>query len=274
MDADADTSVGVPDVRSVPLSSQTHASTSISVQEYGPALTKRVAKAIAPTRTVASRYSRDGDWIVVTSPTFRLATETLHPAVLNIGSIEDLWGKCNLTFSVRDFAAAAQPISASPGLLSSTDALLGISPVVESRLATMFAEARHAWFEDGVESEFSRAFSTLIHTYGDTAVSAVETLLSSPSINTEVAIEAEHELGELDHPPSLRYRRSLLERLLVTARSVRLRHGAAAGLASMDDPASLAAVSAAYAHEANQRLRQYLQLVVEQLERTRACRSS
>jgi HEAT repeat protein len=138
----------------------------------------------------------------------------------------------------------------------------------------MFAEARHTWFEDGVESEFSRAFSTLVHLYGNTAVSAAESLLSSPSTNIEVGIEAAHGLGEIDHPRSLRYRRSLLERLLLTAPSVRLRHGAAAGLASMDDPSSLPAVSEAYACESNQRLRQYLQLVVEQLERTRACRTS
>jgi hypothetical protein len=174
---------------------------------------------------------------------------------------------------VLSVATAAQSLSKVVGLFNSTDALLGIAPVVESKLASAFAEARHAWFEDGVESEFSRTFSTLIHTYSDMAVSAAETILSSPATNIEVAIEAAHTLGEVDHPASLHYRRSLLEKLL-TARSVRLRHGAAAGLASMDDPASLPAVSEAYAREANQRLRQYLQLVVEQLERTRACRIS
>jgi len=272
--ADADTSIVVADVGIVPLSSQTRISTFGPLQDYGAALTKRIAEAITPTRAVTCRYSPGADWLIVTSPTLRLATEAFHPVALNVDNIATAWNTCSMTFSVLDFAAAAQPLTLAQGLFNSTDALLGISPVVEARLADVFAEARHVWFEDGIESEFSRAFSTLIHTYGDTAVSAAETLLSSPSTNIEVAIEAAHALGEVDHLPSLRYRRSLLEKLLLTAPSVRLRHGAAAGLASMDDPSSLPAVTEAYDRESNQRLRQYLQLVVDQLERTRACRIS
>jgi len=271
--ADADTSVIVANVGKMPLAAQTHTSAFAPLHDYGAALAKRRAAAIAPTRTVACRYSTDADWLIFVSPTLRLVTEAFHPAVINIGSIDGAWHACNMTYSVLGFDAAAQRFSMEPGLLNSTDAVLGISPVLESRLANMFVEARHAWFEDGIESEFARAFSTLIHAYGDTAVSAAETLLASPT-NIEVAIEAAHSLGEIDHPPSLRYRRSLLERLLLTAPSVRLRHGAAAGLASIDDPSSLTVVSEAYARESNRRLRQYLQLVVEQLERTRACRTS
>lgn len=269
-----DTSVAVADVGRVPLSAQTHTSTFASRQAYGAGLTKRIAEAIAPTRAVACRYSTDADWVIVASPTLRLATEALHPAVLNIGNIETLWDECKMAYSVIDLAASAQPFDLTPGILNSTDALRGISPIVESKVADLFTEAQQAWFEDGVESDFSRGFSTLVHLFGDTAVAAAQILFSSPSTKIEVAIEAAHGLGEIDHTPSLRYRRSLLELLVLTAASVRLRHGAAAGLASMDDPSSLPAMYEAYARESNQRLRQYLQLVVEQLERTRACLTS
>jgi hypothetical protein len=271
MAADADTSVVVSDVE---LPALPYASMFTPPSAYGAALMQRIGEPIVPTRTVTCRYSTGADWLTVVSPTLRLATEALHPEVLNIGNIESLWNSCNMTFRMVELAAAAQPFDMAPGILNSTDAYLGISPVVESKVAEVFAEARHSWFEDGMESEFSRAFSTLIHLYGDTAVAAVETLLTSPATNVEVAIEAAHGLGEVDHPPSLRYRRGLLERLLLSSHSVRLRHGAAAGLASLDDPSSLSVVSEAYAREGNQRLRQFLQLVVEQLERTRACLSS
>jgi hypothetical protein len=272
MVVDSDTSTVYAGAES--LSPHAHAGAYIPFLDYRAELAKHSAGAIVPTRTITCRYSAGGDWLVVASPTLRLAGASVHSEVLNIGSIESLWDSCNMTYRVLELAAAAQPFNMAPGLLNSTDADLGISPVVESSLAELFSEARHAWFEDGVESEFSRTFSTLVHTYGDAAVSAAQSLLLSPSTNVEVAIEAAHTLGEIDHPPSLRYRRSLLERLLLTASSVRLRHGAAAGLASMDDPSSLPVVSEAYTREDNQRLRQYLQRVVEQLERTRACPTS
>jgi hypothetical protein len=269
--ADADTSVVITDVG---LPAQPYASMFAPLSAYGAEFVKYVEEPVVPTRTVTCRYSTEADWLIVVSPTLRLTTEMVHPEVLNIGRIESLWNSCSTTFRIVELTAAAQPFDMPPGILNSTDAYLGISPVVEAKLAELFAQARHSWFEDGVESEFSRAFSTLIHLYGDTAVSAVETFLSSPVTNVEVTIEAAHSLGEVEHPPSLRYRRSLLERLLLSTHSVRLRHGAAAGLASLDDPSSLPVVSEAHARERNQRLRQFLQLVVEQLERTRACLSS
>ena len=174
---------------------------------------------------------------------------------------------------VIGLAVGAEPIAALPGLLSSTDVRLGRPRLVESKLGDAVARAGEEWFEDGVESRFARALSMLLHGYRDTAVAAVETFLRTPDSNIEVAVEAAQWLGEADHPTSHHYRRTVLENLL-RAPSARLRHGAAAGLASMNDPASLPSLLDARDHETNRRLGRYLQLVVDQVERTRACPSS
>lgn len=165
---------------------------------------------------------------------------------------------------------AVMSITGLPPILNSTDPELGASRMIRGQLAEAAGLAREEWFEDGVESRFSRTLSSLLHAYSDGAIAAVETLVGSPSTNVEVAVEAAKWLGEVDHEATKLYRRTLLEKML-NAPSVRLRHGAAAGLASMDDPDSLDALRGALDREPNRRLRGYLQLVANQLERTRAC---
>jgi hypothetical protein len=175
---------------------------------------------------------------------------------------------------VNLMAACAEPAALFGDTLSSTDPTAGISRLVGSKFVEAVASAEQEWFEDGVESQFFRTLSALVHAYGDVAVATMETFLGSPVSNTEVAVEAAQWLGEVDHPTSYQYRRTLLEKVLLSAPSTRLRHGAAAGLAALDDPSSLPVVREALQRETNRRLRHFLQLVVDQLERTRACRSS
>jgi len=216
---------------------------------------------------------------VYESPTLRLDTEPFQATTFN----EPVEGLINIlcapstgfiVVSVAGLDTTAPPIVHSPGLLNSTDRLQGASRLVESKFAEAVAVAGKEWFEDGVASEFSRALSTLLHTYKNAAIAPVETFFASPSTNVEIAVEAARWLGRVDHPTSHRYRRTLLEKVLLSAPSTRLRHGAASGLAAMDDPSSLLVVMEARDRESNQRLRRFLQLVVDQLERTRACRSS
>ena len=216
---------------------------------------------------------------VYDSPTLRLDAEPFQPTAFNEsveGLINILCGPSTgfIVVSVAGLDTTARTVVQSSGLLNSTDRLQGVAPLIESKFAEAVALAGKEWFDDGVESEFSRALSTLLHTYKDAAIAPVETFLTSPSTNVEVAVEAAHWLGKVDHPSSHRYRKTLLERVLTKAPSARLRHGAAAGLADMDDPTSLPVAIEVRNRETNRRLRQYLQLVVEQLENTRACLSS
>lgn len=269
----------------VPVSTKTLRTMRTDIQVSLPenlraALEKYLADADATAGMVTCRFTEGkGTSWTFESPTLRLNAEAFQP------SAEWLTGEqtfsrygvsapAAMTVRVVGLGAAAQSIVPAPGLLNSTDRSQGASRLVESKFAEAVALAGEEWFEDGVESDFSRTLSTLLHTYRDAAIAPVETFLGSPSTNIEVAVEAAQWLGKVDHPASRRYRRSLLEKVLSSAPSARLRHGAAAGLADMDDPSSLSAVVEARDRESNRRLRHFLQLVVDQLERTRACLST
>jgi hypothetical protein len=229
---------------------------------------------------VMCRYAAHTTWFSHEAPVLLLTADTFQPTQLFRTTPVNWAPGCSISTlpfptTVQVFnLGAAEPSGSLSGLLSSTDPTLGISKRVESKLAEAVDLARDEWFEDGTESQFSRSLSTLLYTYGDATVAALETFLGSPSSNIEVAVEAAQWLGEADHSQSHHYRRTLLEKLLLSASSTRLRHGAAAGLAAIDDPASLPALREAREHEGNRRLQHYLELVIEQLERTSACRSS
>src|SRR3989442_1420638 len=251
------------------------------LEDFWTALMKNRADAVATTGTVKCLFAEGkGKSWVYESLTLRLNTAAFRPTPFG-ESVEEVIPNilCApasgfIVVNVAGLDTTAPPIVHSPGLLNSTDRFQGASRLVESKFAEAVALAGKEWFEDGVESEFSRALSTLLHTYKGTALAPVETFFASPSTNVEVAVEAARWLGRVDHPTSHRYRRTLLEKVLMSTPSTRLRHGAASGLAAMDDASSLLMVMEARDRETNQRLRRFLQLVVDQLERTRACRSS
>ncbi len=243
--------------------------TASSAPIEGSIQTERLTASTGPTRYLVTRADVAGalalekdrseiirDWVSGTDPLMHLA------------------GRASVRTLPVTGAALGSAKGAS-GLLNSTDIAFGVARLVDAKLRRAFTEAAGEWFEDGVESRFSRSLSTLLMVYGDAAVAAMEPWLASPTSNPEVVVEAAAWLGEIDHAPSAQYRRTLLEKLLFSRRaSTRVRHGAASGLASMDDPAALSAVIRARDQESNERLRHFLGLVAEQLERTRACRTS
>ena len=230
--------------------------------------------------TLGSSFEHTGS-LYFESPTLRFTTEAAFKSLGLFHAVAER--ECDLGF--REYFAptsftvhvissgTAAPLSRLPGLFNSTDRALGIPPLVQSKFATAVALAGEEWFEDGVESRFSRTLSTLLYAYGDAAVAAVERYLGSRDINIEVAVEAAQWLGDVDHSASSSYRRTLLEKTLMYAPTARLRHGAATGLATMDDPSSYSVVLEALGRESNRGLRQLLQLVADQLGRTRACPS-
>jgi len=246
---------------------------------------------------IVIRYTADTDWLVQKSTPLGMPDDTFPPTQLFHATSNDWGPDCAISVhgslpstkvlnrtiriqgslpfvTVVNLGPPTEPQSAIEGILSSTGTGLGIRRFVESKLTEAVDLARNEWFEDGTESHFFRTLSALLFAYGDASVATLETFLSSPSSNIEVAVEAAQWLGETDHLSSRHYRRTLLEKLLRSTPSTRLRHGAAAGLAFMDDPSSLPALREALEREGNRRLQRYLALVVEQLERTRACRSS
>lgn len=174
---------------------------------------------------------------------------------------------------VLDATTAEQPIKPSSGVLSTTDPLLQPSRFLWHEASRAFMVATDEVFEGGIESEFSRTLDSLLRTHGSAAVEALKTLLFSSRANLEVAVESLKWLGRVDHGESRQHRRELLERLLHSP-CARIRYGAAFAIAAMDDPVSLPAIHRAIKRESHRRLRQYFQLVVDQLETTERCLSS
>jgi len=176
--------------------------------------------------------------------------------------------RCNRTAASVVNTTARGLFQSSSNVLSSTDPLLAPSDFVRRKAVDIFTAAVEETFEDGMESNFSQSLATLLKAHGTAALAAVEDLILSPETNVEVAVEAARLLGAADDPTSRSQRRAFLEKLL-SLPSVRIRHAAASGLAAMDDPGSLPALAGAIEREDNRRLRQYLRLVVDQLERAK-----
>lgn len=132
----------------------------------------------------------------------------------------------------------------------------------------LFAAAREERFEDGMESNFSHHLLALLEKYGASAYDALGSLILESSVNMEAAAEACRWLGRLEDPKNHTTRRTWLESILQGGHSARVRDGAALGLASMDDPASIPAFQQAIEREVNTELRHDLQQVLDQLIET------
>jgi HEAT repeat protein len=138
---------------------------------------------------------------------------------------------------------------------------------IQRHVEEAFVEAATEEFEEGAQSSFSRALVSLIVTFGNDTLKAIEQLLDSPAVDPEVAGEALRQIGVVRHDDSKKYRRVMLEQQLRSP-SHRRRYAAALGLAAMDDPAAISALEETIALEQDSRLRRYLSLVLEQLQDT------
>jgi hypothetical protein len=146
-----------------------------------------------------------------------------------------------------------------------------------AKMAALFAAAKDEYFEDGMESEFSRGLIRLIGEYGEKAVIELAFLILHDQVNAEIAAEALRWLGHMEGPGgpaptqsrqdmrSYQRRLWLLERSLFTT-SARLRDGAALGLASLDDPHAIRHLRKAIAQEPYPELRSDMVQVLAQLE--------
>ena len=168
-------------------------------------------------------------------------TETLSPAAFPfVEDLKDEWAK----------SAAAQQ-----------DRLEEIWQQTQA----LFKAAKDQHFEDGIESVFSNELAAFVEKHGDAAIKALAHFITSETVNDEVASEALRWLGRMDHAPTYNVRLRLLERSLFCS-SVRVRDGAALGLASMDDPHAITSLKQAIQKEKHNELHKDLQQVLTQLE--------
>jgi HEAT repeat protein len=143
---------------------------------------------------------------------------------------------------------------------------------MDSYIKAIFEAATQYVFEDGMDSEFSEELARLVRQCGNAAIDIMGYLILSETVNVEVASEALRSLGEIYHPQSHTYRLRLLQKGL-GASSYWVRDGAALGLASLNDPLAIPHLRKAMQQERVKELREDMEKVLGQLERTRLCPS-
>ena len=134
-------------------------------------------------------------------------------------------------------------------------------------LDRLVREAADQVFSDGMESAFSRRIILAVQTYGDIAVHAIARLISSGSVNVEVAGEILRQMGSMGDPLTHHSRMAILMNNL-QAFDPRMRDAASLGLAALDDPAAIGALRRALERESSLRLQGNLKLVMDQLRST------
>ena len=124
-----------------------------------------------------------------------------------------------------------------------------------------------------MEWVLSRGLVALIEEHQHSAIDALADLIAGGNVNPEVVSEAMRWVGHIEDPATHQARLALLEHNLSHS-SARVRDGAALGIASMDDPASIRYVQEAIRRETIGPLRDDMQQVLEQLLETQMEQSS
>jgi len=144
---------------------------------------------------------------------------------------------------------------------------------IQDRLLEIFSSAQNEYFEDGVETEFSRSLAALFRRFHEEAIDVFEAVILRTAIDPKLVAEALSWLGQIDASASEKKRyRKLLEVQLFSG-SPYIRSGAAIGLAYLDDPDSIGQLRNASTRETVESIREYIIETIEQLQDTKAERS-
>ena len=128
-------------------------------------------------------------------------------------------------------------------------------------------------FEYGMDSELSFALDSLIKRYSNEAVAELDRILDQDRTRLEVLEETLLQIGSIEHNPTHQSRLMLITKHLLKSPAVSVRDYAALGIAEMDDPEAIPFLRIAIGYENSERLRRDLELVLDQLVATQACRS-
>ncbi len=105
---------------------------------------------------------------------------------------------------------------------------------VRQKIQDLVRSAKGEFFEDGMETGFSRGLFSVVATHEKHAVTELGRLILGGAATSEIASEALRWLGRMPDSKTYRARRWLLERCLLCP-SPQVRDGAVLGLASMND---------------------------------------
>jgi hypothetical protein len=141
-------------------------------------------------------------------------------------------------------------------------------PFLVSSVRKLFEEGAGEFFQDGMESKFSRSLTELLARYGGDAVAAIAEYLGGARGAPEVISEALRRVADYDSPETLTARWALLRRGL-RSKSAVVRDGAILGFASLDDPRAKAVLLEARDVEQIKALQKLIEQVIVDLARNR-----
>jgi len=136
---------------------------------------------------------------------------------------------------------------------------------VEKIIKHLFESAEEQYFEDGMESDFSRELVSVVKKYRNLAMSEISYLITCGRADEEVASEALRWLGRIDDESTHGWRLWVLEKSL-SSKSPVVRDGAALGLVYMGDAHAMQYIKKAIEQETIAELRYDLQGALKELE--------
>lgn len=180
----------------------------------------------------------------------------------------------NLSFKtdkfVVDIAYASPPLTFRG---TSSTQIMPDPTGLSSRLELLFKYAREEYFEDGMESNFSKSLIKLMSRYEEQAIKVLAGLVHQKETSAEVSSEALRWIGHIYHPKTFQYRFWLLTEAL-TSTSARVRDGALLGLSFMDTTRSIPALHKAIDSEKIESLKNDMKALLLDLESRASAKAS
>ncbi len=166
----------------------------------------------------------------------------------------------------RDHWQIDQPSSSTS--LDLVETHLNDTDAVEVAVQNLFSLANFIDFEPGKTNDFQDGLEETIEKHGELALLEIQTLVLNGETKSAIAMEALQYVGNTESNTWRDARRLMLERCLLRSRSAWVRDGAGLGLASLDDPRSIAVLQKAILKETSRALKSDLTLVLDQLQAT------
>ena len=153
-----------------------------------------------------------------------------------------------------------------PQIVGEPGLKLEIDIVAEIR--NLFSLATFISLEPGMSNSFSEGLEEVIEKYGEFALGEIQNIILNEETASSIALEALKYVGNSDSKVWHDERRAMLETCLKKSRSAWVRDGAGLGLSFLDDPLSIPELEKAIDRESSEALKEDLQLVLDQLQRT------
>lgn len=143
-----------------------------------------------------------------------------------------------------------------------------VDPHLAEDIYNLLEGGSYEFFQDGVESEFSRTLLQMIRQHGRDALDAITEYLFSGKAKPDVASETLRRVADVNSESTLSHRWHLLQHSL-KSQSPKVRDGAILGFATLDDPRATSLLTDARNAEQIHELQVLIDQVLTQLGRNR-----